>query len=78
MPFACLMHSRLKARDSGVEYAGQRPSLVDSATGGIVPVELFVAVLGASNYVYASTPSRSPSAGFSRGCGTRPSSPWPR
>ena len=36
-----------------VDYAGQRPSLVDPATGEIVPVELFVAVLGASNYTYA-------------------------
>ena len=36
-----------------VDYAGQRPSVVDSATGEIVPVELFVAVLGASNYTYA-------------------------
>jgi transposase len=36
-----------------VDYAGQRPSLVDPATGVRVPVELFVAVLGASNYTYA-------------------------
>src|SRR6185503_12503234 len=36
-----------------VDYAGQRPSLVDPGTGEIVPVELFVAVLGASNYTYA-------------------------
>ena len=32
-----------------VDYAGQRPPVVDPATGEIVPVELFVAVLGASN-----------------------------
>jgi transposase len=36
-----------------VDYAGQKPQLVDPATGEIVPVELFVAVLGASNYTYA-------------------------
>jgi transposase len=36
-----------------VDYAGQRPSLVDPATGALVAVELFVAVLGASNYTYA-------------------------
>ena len=36
-----------------VDYAGQRPALVDPATGELVPVELFVAVLGASNYTYA-------------------------
>src|SRR5438876_1052628 len=36
-----------------VDYAGQKPRLVDPATGEIRDVELFVAVLGASNYTYA-------------------------
>ena len=36
-----------------VDYAGQRPHLVDPRTGALVDVELFVAVLGASNYTYA-------------------------
>ena len=36
-----------------VDYAGQRPTLVEAATGAVVPVELFVAVLGASNYTFA-------------------------
>jgi transposase len=36
-----------------VDYAGQHPTLVDPATGEVVPVELFVAVLGASNYTFA-------------------------
>lgn len=36
-----------------VDYARQRPSLVDSAAGEIGPVELFDAVLGVSNYTYA-------------------------
>ena len=36
-----------------VDYAGQRPHLVDPRTGEVVPVELFIAVLGASNYTYA-------------------------
>lgn len=36
-----------------VDYAGQRPSIVDAATGERGFVELFVAVLGASNYTYA-------------------------
>jgi transposase len=35
-----------------VDYAGQKPRLLDPATGELVPVELFVAVLGASNYTY--------------------------
>jgi transposase len=36
-----------------VDYAGQKPRLVDPATGEVTEVELFVAVLGASNYTYA-------------------------
>src|SRR5437867_2538268 len=36
-----------------VDYAGQRPRLIDPTTGEVVEVELFVAVLGASNYTYA-------------------------
>ena len=36
-----------------VDYAGQKPHLVDPITGAITAVELFVGVLGASNYTYA-------------------------
>jgi transposase len=36
-----------------VDYAGQKPRLLDPATGAVVEAELFVAVLGASNYTYA-------------------------
>ena len=36
-----------------VDYAGQKPKLVDPTTGEVRAVELFVAVLGASNYTYA-------------------------
>ena len=36
-----------------VDYAGQKPRLIDRATGEVIEVELFVAVLGASNYTYA-------------------------
>jgi transposase len=36
-----------------VDYAGQKPKLIDPATGEVIEVELFVAVLGASNYTYA-------------------------
>lgn len=35
------------------DYAGQKPHLVDPETGECVAVELFVAVLGASNLTYA-------------------------
>ena len=36
-----------------VDYAGKKPQLIDPATGECYEVELFVAALGASNYVYA-------------------------
>lgn len=36
-----------------VDYSGKRPAVVDPATGIAEEVELFVAVLGASNYTYA-------------------------
>jgi transposase len=36
-----------------VDYSGKKPHIVDVATGEVVEVELFVAVLGASNYTYA-------------------------
>ena len=36
-----------------VDYSGKKPSIVDVATGERIEVELFVAVLGASNYTYA-------------------------
>lgn len=36
-----------------VDYSGKRPCIVDPKTGEVVEVELFVGVLGASNYTYA-------------------------
>lgn len=36
-----------------VDYAGMKPRLIDPTTGEIIDVELFVAVLGASNYTFA-------------------------
>jgi len=36
-----------------IDFSGKRPHLVDRRTGEEVPVELFVAVLGASGYAYA-------------------------
>lgn len=36
-----------------VDYSGKKPSYVDASTGEVVEAELFVAVLGASNYTYA-------------------------
>ena len=40
-------------REVFVDYWGRRPSYIDPQTGEQVEVELFVAVLGASNYTYA-------------------------
>lgn len=36
-----------------IDFSGKRPSIVDPATGEVTEVELFVMVLGASNYTYA-------------------------
>jgi transposase len=36
-----------------VDYSGKKPAIVDPATGEVREVELFVAVLGASNYTFA-------------------------
>jgi transposase len=36
-----------------VDYSGKKPEIVDPSTGVVRPVELFVAVVGASNYTYA-------------------------
>jgi len=36
-----------------VDYAGKKPRIVDPKTGERLEVELFVAVMGASNYTYA-------------------------
>lgn len=36
-----------------LDFSGKRPSLTDRETGAEILVELFVAVLGASNYTYA-------------------------
>lgn len=36
-----------------VDYSGARMALTDPATGVALPVEIFIAVLGASNYTYA-------------------------
>jgi len=36
-----------------IDYSGKRPHIVDRRTGEEMPVELFVAALGASNFTYA-------------------------
>ncbi len=42
-----------------VDYSGKRASIVDPKTGEVIPVEIFVAVLGASSLTYVeATPSQ--------------------
>lgn len=42
-----------------IDFSGKRPRLVDRQSGASIPVELFVATLGASSYTYAeATPSQ--------------------
>ena len=36
-----------------IDYSGKRPCIHDAVTGEVVAVELFVAVMGASNYTFA-------------------------
>ena len=47
-----------------VDYSGKKPSIVDPKTGEVTEVELFVAVLGASNYTYAEATRTQRSADF--------------
>lgn len=47
-----------------VDCASQQPQLVAPETGEIIPVELFVAVLGASNFTYAEATLTQQSADF--------------
>ena len=50
---AVTMRQEHKAGEKGfVDYSGKHPELVDPATGEVREVELFVGVLGASNYTY--------------------------
>lgn len=41
-----------------VDYAGQTVPIIDAQTGEITPAQIFVAVLGASNYTYARATAR--------------------
>ena len=49
-----IMHMVHKASDKMfVDYAGEKLSIVDIIPGQIVPVEVFVAILGFSQLTYA-------------------------
>jgi transposase len=47
-----------------VDYAGQKPKVVDRQTGEVREVEIFVAILGASNYTFAEATETQRSADF--------------
>jgi transposase len=47
-----------------VDYSGKKPTIIEPATGEVVEVELFVAVLGASNYTYAEATRTQKTADF--------------
>ena len=49
-----------------VDYAGQTVEVVDGSTGELRPVQVFVAVLGASNYTYAEASWTQTPAGLDR------------
>jgi transposase len=49
-------------RECFVDYSGDKLTIVDRATGDRVEVELFVAVMGASNYTYAEATATQQSA----------------
>ncbi|MFC5522526.1 IS21 family transposase, partial [Polaromonas jejuensis] len=58
-----LKHSMRQTHEAGdklfVDYAGQTVPLVDASTGEITQAQVFVAVLGASNFTYAcATPTQ--------------------
>jgi transposase len=36
-----------------IDYSGKKPTIIDRDTGEVIEVELYVAVMGASNYTYA-------------------------
>jgi transposase len=66
-----LEHQRLSMRQvhkAGeklfVDYSGKKPAIVDAATGVVRAVELFIAVLGASNYTYAEATETQRSSDF--------------
>jgi transposase len=47
-----------------LDYSGKKPAIVDPATGEVIEVELFVMVLGASNYTYAEATRTQQTADF--------------
>ena len=47
-----------------IDYSGKRPSIINPSTGEVIEVELFVMVLGASNYTFAEVTRTQKTADF--------------
>lgn len=62
---AITMRQTHRAGEKGfVDFSGKKPHIIDRDTGEVVEVELFVFVLGASNYTYAEATATQSGADF--------------
>jgi transposase len=48
-----MRQTHLAGEKAFIDYSGKKPHIIDRQTGELIEVELFVAVMGASNYTYA-------------------------
>jgi transposase len=48
-----MRQTHLAGEKAFIDYSGKKPTIIDRDTGEVVEVELYVAVMGASNYTYA-------------------------
>ena len=48
-----MRHEHRAGEKMFVDYAGQTVEIIDRETGEVHPAQIFVAVLGASNYTFA-------------------------
>lgn len=61
-----MRHTHKAGQRLFVDYSGKQPALVDPISGAVREVELFVAVLGVSNYTYAEASMTQGAADFYR------------
>ena len=48
-----MRQTHLAGEKAFIDYSGKKPHIIDCDTGEVIEVELYVAVMGASNYTYA-------------------------
>jgi len=48
-----MRQTHLAGEKAFIDYSGKKPHIIDRDTGEVIEVELYVAVMGASNYTYA-------------------------